>query len=207
VKLDVRLYLVTDPRYPFEPWLPALFDAGVTLVQVRDKDASDSDLARQVERVLAVAAPRGVAVLVNDRIEVARKSGAQGVHLGRSDPPIATARAALGPNAHVGASLESTDQVAPSGTSYAAVSPVYATPSKDDVGPALGPPGIRAIRARHEIPLVGIGGIDAARAEDVISAGADGVAVISAVLAADDPPAAARSLREVVDRALGARSG
>lgn len=205
-ELDLRLYLVTDPRYRFEPWLPALFDAGVTMIQVRDKSAPDAELARQVERVLELAAPFRVRVVVNDRVAVARSAGAHGVHLGRADESPVRARGALGPSATIGLSLETVDEVAPDEVSYAAVSPVFATPSKDDAAPALGLDGVRTLRARNRTRLVGIGGIDAARAEAVVAAGADGVAVISAILAADDPAGAARRLRDAVDRALSTRS-
>jgi thiamine-phosphate pyrophosphorylase len=203
---DPRLYLVTDPAFDYEPLLPALFDAGVTMIQVRDKRASDDDLARRVERVLRRAAPYGVTVVVNDRVEVARTAGAHGVHLGQSDRSPAEARRELGPRAIVGLSLERTDHSTSNEVSYAAVSPVYATPTKTDTAPALGLDGVRSLRRTVKGPLVGIGGIDVHRAGDVVRAGADGVAVISAILGASSPVDAAREMRDAVDEVLRSRS-
>lgn len=207
-RFDPRLYLVTDPTFDFEPRLTELFDAGVTLIQVRDKRADDDALARQVERVLERAQPFDVRVLVNDRVDVAARVGADGVHVGQSDLPTAETRKWLGEAAIVGLSVESMPP-APGveAASYVAASPVWTTPTKTDTAPALGLSGVRAWAAAVDLPLVGIGGIDADRAESVIAAGASGVAVVSAILAAPDPASAARALRRRVDCALRAREG
>lgn len=207
MSFDPRLYLVTDPRYAFEPLLPGLFEAGVTLLQIRDKRATDDDLARVVDRALEAAAPHGVPVLVNDRIEVARRTGAAGVHLGRTDGSVEAARQALGPDAIVGWSVETLDHELPDAASYVAASPVYVTPTKTDTAPALGLEGVRGLRRRTTVPIVGIGGIDVARADAVVRAGARGVAVVSAILGAPDPVASARALRAAVDRARGENDG
>lgn len=201
VTFDPRLYLVTDRAYDFEPLLPALFDAGVTMLQVRDKLASDDALVRLVERVVRVAEPHAATVVVNDRVDVARRAGAHGVHLGQSDVAPSEARRRLGAGAVIGLSLESVDHAASSDVSYAAVSPVYATPTKTDTAPALGLEGVRSLRRTVRVPLIGIGGIDVHRAGEVIRAGADGVAIVSAILGAKSPVNAARALRRAIDAA------
>jgi thiamine-phosphate pyrophosphorylase len=139
-----------------------------------------------------------VPLIVNDRIEVAVAAGAAGVHLGQTDSSPALARARLGPHAIVGVSIEEVGEIAavdPGIVDYVAASPVFATTTKHDVKPPLGLGGLRAVRARTHLPLVGIGGIDARNAEEVVAAGADGIAVVSALMGADDPEAAARELR------------
>ncbi len=204
MKLDLRVYLVTDPAYSWLPRLGALIGAGVTVIQVRAKDLSDDAVAEQVRRAIDIARPKGVPVLVNDRVEVALQTGADGVHLGQRDEGIASARRRLGKRAFIGLSIDELAQTPEEpGADYLAASPVWTTPTKLDTAPPLGLDGVRALRARAgRRPIVGIGGITSERAPDVIDAGASGVAVVSAILGADDPVEAARSLRRSVDDAL-----
>ncbi|WP_129667325.1 thiamine phosphate synthase [Phytoactinopolyspora endophytica] len=218
--LDVRLYVVTDPSLvPADRLVEtcvAAVKGGATLVQLRDKQATDDELLKQALELRDALRPLGVPLVVNDRVEVARQAGV-GVHVGVSDTPPTTVRRALGADAVVGWSVERLEQLAAgeaeraagesAACSYVAASPVWRTPTKSDTAAALGPPGVAALRRRTHLPLVGIGGINTPeRAADVIAAGADGVAVVSGVFSVGDPEAAAAELRAAVDDALRARA-
>jgi thiamine-phosphate pyrophosphorylase len=213
--VDVRLYALVDPDRDGGRDLAELArlvtQGGATLVQLRDKH---SDTRRMVERTRAVKAalaPFGVPLLINDRVDVALAAGADGAHVGQDDMAVADARKLLGPQAIIGLSIKTValanaapiDQL-----DYVGVGGVYASTSKDNPNPPIGVAGLRdivnAFRARkRDLPICGIAGIDAGNAAPVIAAGADGVAVISALSMQADPAAAARELRSVVDAARG----
>lgn len=199
---DLALYLVTDPVLVggrlLEEVVAAAVDGGATLVQLRDKTADTGALIRTAERLLAVLRPRGVPLLVNDRVDVALASGAEGVHLGQSDMPPATARRLLGEDAVIGLSISRAEELAtadPGVVDYLGVGPVFATATKGDAAAPLGDEAIRRIVAGTDLPTVGIGGITAANAVRPRALGLGGVAVVSAICAAEDPAAAARALR------------
>ena len=211
---DVRLYVVTDPDLvPAGSLVEACLGAvsgGATLVQLRDKYVSDEELLAQAIRLRDALLPHGVQLVVNDRVDVARRAGV-GVHVGVQDMRPAQARAILGSSAIVGWSIEDeaqltdTEQIA--ACTYLAASPVWSTPTKPDAAPPLGPDGVASIRMRTDLPLVGIGGItNPNRAAAVIAAGADGVAAVSAVFGSPQPEVAARELRYAVDATLAERS-
>lgn len=212
-RLDVRLYVVTDPsltpRDVIVDRCVAAVAGGATLVQLRDKSATAAELTATARAVVDALRPHGVPLIVNDDVAVARDSGADGVHVGVSDLPPARARELLGPDAIVGWSIESLGQLddteAIAACDYLAASPVWSTPTKTDTAPALGLSGLASIRARTSLPVVGIGAIRTPDlAGDVVMAGADGVAVVSAVFGAptaDGVTAAARALRDAVDTA------
>ncbi|MDJ0943078.1 MAG: thiamine phosphate synthase [Kiloniellales bacterium] len=209
---DLTLYLVIGPDdvpgREVEAVTAAAVAGGVTLVQLRDKTAPDAELAALARRLQAVLAPRGLPLIVNDRIEVAREVGAAGVHLGVDDRPAAEARAALGPEAIVGVSagtFEEADLVDPAVVDYVGSGAVYATATKADAGAAIGLEGLDALRGRLALPMVAIGGIGLATAEAVAATGVEGIAVVSAICGAADPEAAARDLRAAVER--GRRGG
>lgn len=212
--LDLRLYAVTDPELvPADRLVDTCLAAvrgGVTIVQLRDKQADDEALLAQAVELRDALAAHGVPLVVNDRVEVAAAAGV-GVHVGVRDAPPTEARRRLGASAIVGWSVEDLGQLSNAGEleacSYLAASPIWTTPTKADTAPPLGPDGVAGIRAHCDLPLVGIGGINSRnRAAAVVAAGADGVAVVSAVFGADDPRAAARALRAAVDSALAERS-
>lgn len=176
--------------------LPDLAEAGVDGFQVRAKGLVDRDLVRLTESVLA-AVP-AAQVVVNDRLDVALAAGAHGVHLGREDLDVATARR-LAPGLLVGATCRDRDQARAArdaGASYAGFGPVFATASKTGLPDPLGLDALRA--AAGELPLVAIGGLSAATAADAVAAGAHGVAVIGAIWRHPDPVAAAHELVEAV---------
>jgi thiamine-phosphate pyrophosphorylase len=202
---DPTLYLVTDPALghgrPLGEIVAQAVAGGVTLVQLRDKAAGGRALLEEARALAALLAPLGIPLIVNDRVDVAVAAGAAGCHVGQSDLPAAAARALIGPEAILGVSLDAVDQVAavdPALVDYVAHGPFAATATKADAGGPVGAEGLAAVRRRTALPLIAIGGIDASNARLAIGAGADGVAVVSAIVAAADPRAASRQLRAAI---------
>ncbi|MEP9366151.1 thiamine phosphate synthase [Xanthobacter sp. VNH20] len=202
---DLSLYLVTDPAQTAARGLLATVEqavqGGVTLVQLRDPQAKGRALVEQARALKALLAPHGIPLIINDRVDVALAADADGVHLGQDDIDPAAARAVLGAGRILGLSVGSPEELAVSdlsGVDYVGVGPVKATGTKSDAGGAIGVAGLAALRKLISLPLVGIGGIDAAIAPDIIRAGADGIAVVSALCRAPDVTAAARDLRAVI---------
>jgi thiamine-phosphate pyrophosphorylase len=212
--LDLGLMLVTDRRLaggrPIEEIVAAAVRGGVTAVQLREKEASTRELLETALLLRPMLDAAGVPLIVNDRADVALAAGAAGAHLGQDDLPPASARRLLGPEAVVGLSVETPEQAAaadPSLVTYLGVSPVFATPTKTATKAPWGLDGLRRLRAQTALPLLAIGGIHVGNAAEVLAAGADGLAVVSAICAAPDPEAAARSLRGIVDAARAAGRG
>jgi thiamine-phosphate pyrophosphorylase len=208
----LRLYLVTDQSLtrgrPLADVVAAAVQGGVSCVQLREKNLGTREFLAQALLLKKLLGPLRVPLVINDRIDIALASGADGVHLGQSDLPVAEARKLLPPEVFIGWSVESMDDVLQSAAlpvDYLGVSPVFATPTKTDAGPAWGLDGLARVRAATRLPLVAIGGMHAGNARDVLRAGADGLAVVSALCAADDPQAAAAGVRSVCDDELIAR--
>lgn len=205
--LTLDTYLVTQEDLSADRTTAEIVDAaiagGVDVVQVREKHRSAADqlaIARELRDPTAAA---DVTLVVNDRIDVAVAAGADGVHLGDDDLPVAEARDQLGEGAIIGRSVSTVDNALTAeenGADYLGVGAVYATSSKDvdEDEQAIGIDALAEIADAVEIPIVGIGGITPDRAADVVEAGAAGVAVISAITAADDPESATRALAEAV---------
>lgn len=205
-KADFSLYLVAVPQYcegrPVEEVVSAAVDGGVTLVQLRDKECTTREYVELALRLKDLLRPHGLPLIINDRVDVALAVEADGVHLGQADMPPALARELMGPEAIVGLSVDSHEQAMEAETldvDYLGVGPVYSTSTKADTAPEWGPEGLEMLRAESRHVLVGIGGIDAENAADVMRAGADGVAVVSAICGADDPRRAASELRRAVE--------
>jgi thiamine-phosphate diphosphorylase len=198
---QLRLMVLTDPvllkgRDPVAVCRRAVA-GGATMVQVRWKDGAAADVL-QLARALVSALP--VPVLVNDRVDVALAAGAAGAHLGQDDPPLSALRPHVPPGFLFGMSVGSAaeaQRVRSAPADYWSVGPCFSTANKPDAGGALGPEGFAALArlAPEGVPVIGIGGITAANAGEIVRAGAVGVAVIGAVLGARDPEAAARELR------------
>jgi thiamine-phosphate pyrophosphorylase len=208
---DLRLMLVTDAALSARRGLIATMLAavagGVTVVQLRDKQASDGELIATAGALRDALATTGVPLIVNDRPDVARAAELAGVHIGQDDGDPARARALLGPDALIGLSVTRAEEVAavdPAIVDYVGLGPVFATATKPDAASALGLDGLRMIGRRLPLPFVAIGGINAGNAAAVIAAGAAGLAVVSAISAANDPRAAAAELRRAIDRARAA---
>jgi thiamine-phosphate pyrophosphorylase len=214
---DLRLYALVDPERAGGRDLAELAyllaRGGATLVQLRDKRGSTQAMVERARAIRSRLAPLGVPVLVNDRADVAFAAGADGVHLGQDDMAVDDARRLLGPHAVIGLSIKTVEQAARAPIEhldYVCIGGVFATTSKDNPDPPIGLSGLRSIfsvmRARDpDLPIGAIAGIDATNADAVIGAGADGVAVISALALAGDPQAAASDLRAVVEAALARR--
>lgn len=215
--VDVRLNAIVDPERANGRSLAELtrmvVAGGATLIQYRDKHGATRRMIEEAHAIKAVLAGTGVLLVINDRVDVALVAEADGVHVGQEDMRAEDARRLLGPKAIIGLSIKSVAlaNAAPLDVlDYVGVGGVYATTSKDNPNPPIGTAGLRAIVAafrarRRDLPIAGIAGIDATNAADVVAAGADGVAVISALSAQNDPQAAARELRRIVDAALKVR--
>ncbi|MFH1982101.1 MAG: thiamine phosphate synthase [Pseudomonadota bacterium] len=200
------VYLVTDRPLCGSRELAAVVaaaaGAGVSAVQLREKHATTRQFMETAQMILALLRPRGIPLIINDRIDVALAVGADGVHVGQTDMPAAIARQLMGPGAIIGLSVETwIDVVAAEDldVTYLGISPVFETPTKTDTGIAWGLAGVARIRAFSRHPLVAIGGLNADNAADVVAAGADSIAVVSAICAAADPAQAVRHLKRAVD--------
>jgi thiamine-phosphate pyrophosphorylase len=215
--VDLRLNAIIDPERAGGRDLADLArrfaEGGATLVQLRDKKSETRAMVAAARAIKAALAPFAVPFVVNDRIDVALAARADGVHIGPDDMTPEDARRLLGPNVIIGVSVKSVEaaEAAPVGLiDYAGVGGVYATLSKEQENAPIGTEGLSGIagalrRRAPNLPIAGIAGIDASNAAAVIAAGADGVAVISALTLAPDPAAAARTLREIVDGMLAKR--
>ncbi len=173
-------------------------DGGADVIQLRDKRLPAPDLIEAATAVRKITRDSGALFIVNDHLDLALRVGADGVHLGAADIPLPEARSLSPPSFIIGASVGSVAgalRAEAAGADYVALSPTFATGSKSDAGPGLGLSVLSAIRVAVSVPLIAIGGINAGNVADVIAAGADGVAVISAVVGVDDLTAAARDLR------------
>lgn len=215
--VDLRLYGIIDPertagRDPIGLVRQAV-SGGATLMQYRDKNADGRrfvELARALKEALVGT---GVPLLINDRVDVAMAAGADGVHLGQDDMHPEDARELLGPNAIIGWTLKTQEHAANMvgmPVDYACIGGIFSTSSKNNSSLPIGIDGLRSIltsaRAGANKPIGAIAGIDASNAQSVIAAGADGIAVISALFMASDTQDEARRLRRMVDQALEKRS-
>jgi len=208
-RFDLSLYLVTDPemtaRRGVVETVAAAVAGGVTIVQLRDKTGPARALAETGRALLKLLRPLGVPLLVNDRLDVAYAIGADGVHVGQDDLPPATARTLLGTQAIIGLSITDSDQFSTidDAVDYVGLGPIFATGTKSDAAPALGETAFAAIRRRIALPVVAIGGITPEHVARTVAAGADGIAVVSAICAAAAPQAAARTLQRALIAARG----
>jgi thiamine-phosphate pyrophosphorylase len=193
-----RLVLVTDRHATagrdLVDVVAAALDAGLPAVQVREKDLPGRGLLALAERLRVLTARAGALLLVNDRIDVAVAVGADGVHLGGGSLPADVARRLLPPGALIGVSTHAPAEAAGATADFVFFGPVYATPSKAAFGPPQGVAALRQAAAAARVPVLAIGGVTAASVPATRAAGATGVAVIRAILAADDPALATRSL-------------
>lgn len=208
--LDLSLYLVTDARLCGERGVAATVAAavkgGVSAVQLRDPEADDRTLFALGRSIQAELVGTGVPLIVNDRLDVAIRLGADGVHLGQRDLSPTTARRRLGPHAYIGLSVSRPEQLAhiPDGVDHLGVGPVFPQSTKPDADAPLGLDGLARIVGESPLPCVAIGGIGPSRAAAVRRSGAAGIAVVSAVCGQPDPQAAARSLIRILRQEIPA---
>jgi thiamine-phosphate pyrophosphorylase len=188
-----RVYPLTDVQLSglsHAEQVRLLSRGGAWLIQLREKQMPALDLYKQAQTAVEVAKQSGVRLIINDRVDIALAIGASGVHLGQDDMPPEAARKLLGPQAIVGYSTHNLEQAINATKlpiDYLAIGPIFSTTTKSDTAPVLGLNGLRAVRqATGKLPLVAIGGITPTNAREVIEAGADSVAVISALLSTAD---------------------
>ncbi len=200
------LYLIVDDTpgpggRGWEDVTRAGIAGGARVIQLRGKSLTVRELYPVVLRLREITREAGVLFIVNDSVELAMASHADGVHLGQDDMPLAVARRLIGPEKIIGVSTHGVEQAALAeahGADYIGFGPIYETTTKD-AGEPKGPDGLRLVREKVRIPIVAIGGITAGNTREVITAGADAVAVISAVSGADDMVAAARAIAGMFD--------
>ena len=205
---DWDVYLVTQQSHAkgrdTREIVRAAVDGGVDVVQLREKDTTARERYELGRDLREITREAGVPLIVNDRVDIAQAVDADGVHLGDDDLPVPVARERLGEDAIVGRSVsfvEDAREAERAGADYLGVGAIYATGSKDDIAAeeyAIGTEHLSEICEAVDIPVVGIGGIDASNASEVAAAGADGVAVITAITGAEDPEAATRALGDAV---------
>jgi thiamine-phosphate pyrophosphorylase len=205
--IDLRLYAILDrdieQQFELADFTTMVIEGGATALQVRLKRESSRNIIGFTETVLSVARISDTAVIVNDRVDIALATGADGVHLGQDDMPVALARKICGAGMIVGVTVrdvESARAAYGAGADYLGVGPVFGTLVKPDLKP-VGPDMIRAIRREISLPIVAIGGINDLNVAVPLANGADGVAVISALRQCHGPKEAASRLREAIDKA------
>lgn len=204
-----RLHVLTDTllqsRFSHVQLTEMAIAGGADTIQFRDKKGSTREIIQIATQMKRVCAHRGVAFIVNDRIDVAIAAQADGVHLGQNDFPIPLARKLLGNGRIIGgsaATLKEARQCLADGADYVGFGPVFQTGSKDDAGPVTGIETLREIVGAIPLPIIAIGGVDAESAPTIMQTGAHGIAVISAVCCRKDPQQAAKALFETLRRAI-----
>lgn len=202
MNFDYSLYLVTDRSLSLgRKTVDIVAEAvagGVTCVQLREKHCSTREFVNEARILHTFLHQLKIPLIINDRIDVALAVGAEGVHLGQSDMKLEDARQILGTDTVIGISVESTAdaiEAAANGADYLGVSPIFSTSTKTDTAPPLGLEGLLSIRAAVKLPLVAIGGINQENCASILSSGADGLAVVSAIVSAPSPRDAAQQLR------------
>ncbi len=204
---DPTLYLVTDRKACGDRKMLKLVEealsGGVTMLQLRDKNVSDSEALELGRELQKICRCYDVPFIINDRIDWMQTLGADGLHIGQHDARLTDVRRMLGPDCIIGVSVSTVEEAVAAerhGADYISVSPVFDTPTKTDTPQAAGLSGLTAIRRAVKTPLTAIGGIDESNAAEVVAAGADGIAVIRAILGAPHVADAARRLLELVKK-------
>lgn len=204
---DLSLYLVTDRRLCAGKRLTDIVEqavkGGVTMVQLREKDCPAGEFYGIAVELMEILKPGNVPLIINDRLDIALACNAHGLHIGQSDIPYNVARGILGYDKIIGLSVENEADAIEANkldVDYIGISPVFTTPTKIDTATALGIAGTGKISRLSIHPCVGIGGINNANAADIIAAGADGIAVVSAIISAENPESAAKELKLTVTK-------
>ncbi|MDP2718452.1 MAG: thiamine phosphate synthase [Dehalococcoidia bacterium] len=204
--LDV--YVIIDLNFSkgrsLEDVTASAIKGGASMIQLREKRAETRQIVEMARIVKSICAKNNIPFIVNDRVDIALAVEADGVHLGPDDMAVTDARTLLGPDKIIGASAGNVDEALMAqreGASYLGVGAIYATSTKPDAGAPIGPVTISQIKRVCNLPVVGIGGITKDNAAQVITAGAEGVAVISAAIGAQDIVTAVRDITDTVKRA------
>jgi len=203
-----RLYLVTDDQQDLETLKHVVKEAvagGVTMVQVREKSGDIQSFIDRAQAIKTILKGTNVALIINDRVDVALAVDADGVHLGQSDMPAELARQLIGPNKLLGLSIENEHQLLEANAlslDYIGLSAIFATPTKTDTKKQWGIAGLANALTKTNFPVVAIGGINQSNLDDIIKTGVDGVALVSAICHADDPKSAATALLKQIQAAM-----
>lgn len=199
------LYLVTDRDLcmgrSLEQVVHDCVRGGVAVVQLREKDLPTRDFVSEAQQVKKILEPYNVPLIINDRVDVALAVGADGVHVGQEDLPYELARKLLGPEAIIGLSVENEEQVREAenlDADYLGVSPIFETPTKTDTKGSWGLDGLAWVRKNSRHTLVAIGGLNEENTAETVRAGADSIAVVSALCSASDPRKAAENLSLII---------
>ena len=203
------LYLVTDRglcgKKSLEEVVVHAVKGGVAYVQLREKEISTRSFLEEAGKVKKLLKPYKVPLIINDRVDIALACNAEGVHIGQDDMPYEIVRKLMGTKAIIGLSVETWEDVLASqelDVNYIGVSPVFSTPTKTDTKGSWGLDGVAKIKAFSRHPVVAIGGLNESNIKEVVMAGADCVAVVSAICANDRPEAAARRLNDIISSVL-----
>jgi thiamine-phosphate pyrophosphorylase len=205
MRVPFKLYLITDrkqTKLPLPEAVRLALQGGVPAVQLREKDLPVRELLALAQELRTITREFGAKLFVNDHIDVAVAVGADGVHLGHQSMPVDAARRIVGSSMLIGASTHSVQEAKDAeagGADFVTYGPIFETPSKAQYGAPLGKSTIREVKYPINIPLFALGGIKSANVLQVLAAGADGVALISSVLAADDITAAARKFVQAIE--------
>lgn len=204
---QLRLYLVTDRSFlhgrDLTDVVMQAVKGGVTMVQLREKDICTSDFVDLAQSLKTALYGTSVPLIINDRIDVALAVDADGVHIGQSDMPYPIARQLMGPNKIIGLSVENFDDIEAANlldVDYIGVSPVFATPTKTDTATPFGLNGLTRAVDMSTHPTVAIGGINGSNAREVIETGTRGIAIVSAIMGANDPTNAAQNLLKTMNQ-------
>jgi len=205
IPIDYSLYLVTDAGLgrgrSTHQIVEAAMRGGVTMVQYREKTASTRRMIDEALDLRQLCRTYSVPFIINDRLDVALAVDADGLHVGQDDMPAGLARKLLGPGKLLGVSVENARQARlalDDGADYVGASPIFATPTKPDAPPAIGLQGLQELARNTSLPIVAIGGVNASNAASVLRAGAGGLAVVSAIVSAEDVEQAARELKRII---------
>lgn len=203
---DLSLYLVTDRGLSkgrsHEFIVEQAIRGGVSIVQLREKDISSREFYQLALSLKECLSDFQIPLIINDRLDIALAVGADGLHIGQSDLPYAVARDLMGKNKIIGLSVENIEQARQANeldVDYIGLSPVFSTLTKSDINTPLGLDGIREIAGFTRHKMVAIGGINTKNAADILRCGADGIAVVSAIVSHENPQLASRELRNIID--------
>jgi len=205
---DYRLYFVTDPHlhkgYSVLEQVELALKGGVKIIQIREKSLPLPEYSKIASEALKLTRSHDAFLIINDAVEVVKEAGADGLHLGQEDMPLKEARTILGHNVIIGISVktvEEANQAERDGADYLAVNGVFPTQTKENLGYCPGLDGVAAICRNTRLPVVGIGGINLGNCFSVIEAGANGIAVVTAITMSDNIPDTCRSFFEIMSKA------
>lgn len=206
--LDLSLYLVTDQNLSKgrsqEYIVSEAVKGGVTVVQLREKEILSRDFYEVAKSLMSLLKPLNIPLIINDRLDIALAVDADGLHIGQSDLPYDIARKLLGKDKIIGLSVETIEQAREANkldVDYIGLSPVFSTNTKLDINTPLELSGVKEIASFTKHKTVAIGGINTTNVERIIASGADGVAIVSAIVSHDNPKEAAMELKAIIDGA------